>query len=207
ICPIVLSVVNVKAEVFNEFLVHPFGLAICLWMICSRIDPIYFSHKPRHELGTAVTNNLSREAMFFKDKVSIKSGCPFTGDIGVGGYEIRLFSEPVDHYHDRVISLGFWKRAYKIYGNGMPGFRWNFIRVEGCSFSLAVWFICSTTLTSFDISFHVRFHVGPPVVSGNKLNGFSYSRVAFGCPTVAYHDDEIADFPVNRYVDSFLPVD
>ena len=80
--PVVLTLRSEYADELLQFLVHAFGLSVCLWVVCRRgchADAqkfIKFAHELRHELWAVVRYHVLRESMELPDIVEIESHGP-----------------------------------------------------------------------------------------------------------------------------------
>ena len=94
--PVILVVVDVKAQVLLQLLVHPFCLAIGLWMVGGG-GVIFDAHqlvevdgKLGLELRSPVMDDLGGNPMKAKDIVPEQLGTPFCSEVGSGRYGMHL---------------------------------------------------------------------------------------------------------------------
>jgi hypothetical protein len=82
--PIVLSMINEMSKEDFDFLIHLFGLTVCLWMICSgrvsfdseKIIPLF--DKLGYKDGSSIGYNVSGETESFENVIK-EDSCPSFG--------------------------------------------------------------------------------------------------------------------------------
>jgi len=120
-------------------------------------------------------DDTTRNTMVSNDSISENSCRSFRVKFEVGGFKFNCFSDPVNNSKNGVISLTFWKRAYKVDSDNFPGLSWWFKGMKRGFCRNPTRFSSLTCLTSRGVSFNVMMNSWPPVVTEDILDGLELS--------------------------------
>ena len=187
--PSSLAVVDEDAEVLFEPLICAFGLAVSLgvvggaYVLLDIEDAAEFLREMRGEAGIAVGDNLARGAVVWEHMLDVKLG----DGGGCGGFmardkNSRFRAVVVRDGEDAVKAVGEGELNDKVHSDG---FEWEGGAVSGDGAvrdtgARGVSFGGLTGGASSDEGGDKVFHVGPPVVFGDKKAGFKDTRVTCG---------------------------
>ena len=77
--PVILSLVHEEAEELFELLVDPFGLAVCLWVVCGRRrelnteEAVEFAGEVRDELGASIGQDRAGSPMVLPNLAEVEA--------------------------------------------------------------------------------------------------------------------------------------
>ena len=87
-------------------------------------------------------------------------------------YEVGSFGYRVHHYHDCIVTRGFWEFHNEIHADRIPGSVRDGEWVEFSNRGLPLGFCPDAEVTGRDVLPYVPGHLRPPVVPGHKFQSF-----------------------------------
>ena len=169
--PVILSLIDEKAEVLFQFLIDSLGLAIPLWVEGGRRSKFDAEHavKLMSELGnklwSSVRYDSAGQSMVSPDMLEEETGSSSSGDGGQSGDEVRSLGDRVYYYHYCIMTGRLRQFHYEVHADGVPGRIWNWERVKLSYRAMPLDLGSEAQTAHSDILPYVPRHLRPPVVA------------------------------------------
>ena len=184
-----LAVVDEDAEILFKPLICSFGLAVSLgvigraYILLNIKDAAKLLWETGCKAGISVCDDLARSTVVWKDMLDVKVGNNGGGSRFVAGNEDGSFrAVMVGNGEDAVEAVREWELDNEIHGNSFKGEGGAISRdgAMGNAGTRSNGFGGLTGSAAMDEGGDKGFHVGPPVIFGNKEAGFEDAGVACG---------------------------
>src|SRR3979490_3034898 len=125
--PIVLPLVHEESKELLQLLVNPFGLAICLWVICGRGCQLYtdeaieLAGEVSYKLRATVRDYDAWGTMVLPALAKEKASRSYCCDGGVRCDKVRALRDTVDDVHNCVVAVGARELDNKVDTDRVPG--------------------------------------------------------------------------------------
>jgi hypothetical protein len=173
---VILFVACEDMDKLFELLVDVFGLAVGLQMVSSgrsgfdTDEAPQFASELSDELWTTVRNVLPGGSVVPPNVLVVQPGGSDSTEASVALVEVGLLTEDINHNHDCVKPMCFWKLYNEVYRDGgVPALVRNLGQME-LTMGKSPEHLCPVAhVTGSDVLADMSGQLGPPVVPGDEL--------------------------------------